>query len=402
VTYGDNPSAGVDTGDNIPSYSQLGSLPRDPVALDAYLAHLVYPDSNPAPDIKGLSAFSVIDDMLTNYVLPPALEAEVYQALAAIPAIQVDPHVTTIDGRAGVAFVLPATPQSEKLAIILDASNYTFLAHANWLSDSSFHEIAVVRMVIVGAPGSTQPSLTPPTAAELLAEQADRAVTFTNTPPLFAKPSTWILRELATSSGDQTVWATADDSKQASYVNGKLKVCSRSAACAKSTQWLMPAGPSYTLVNPPFPQGRPSFKDLPPGLPDSLPQLLAALNAYHTGCTDVAGDCNAVNAMANMIAGYANRGGTPGNWFLMLADIPGVTVQQVTDVTGQADVAFRFPFTDGITEILFNAGTHQLVGYVRNGVETVITKEVTVSGPGSRTPVIAHPKPAPFPPGPHR
>ena len=201
------------------------------------------------------------------------------------------------------------------------------------------------------------------------------------------------MRELATSSGHQTVWATADDSKQASYVNGKLKVCSRSAACAKSTQWLMPAGPSYTLVNPPIPQGRPPFKHLPPTLPDSLPQLLAALNTYPTGCADVAGDCNAVNAMANIIAGYANRGGTQGDWFLMLADIPGVTVQQVTDVTGQADVAFRFPFTDGVTEILLNASTHQFVGYVRGGVETVITKEVTVSGPGSLTPVVIHPKP---------
>lgn len=43
-------------------------------------------------------------------------------------------------------------------------------------------------MVIVGAPSSTQPSLILPTAAELLAEQADRAVTFTNTPPLSAWP----------------------------------------------------------------------------------------------------------------------------------------------------------------------------------------------------------------------
>ncbi len=108
----------------------------------------------------------------------------------------------------------------------------------------------MVRTVIVGAPGSTQPSLTPPTAAELLAEQADRAVIFTNTLPPFVRPGTWILRELATSSGDQTVWATADDSEQASYVNGTLQVCSRSAACARSTQWLMPVGPSYTLVNP--------------------------------------------------------------------------------------------------------------------------------------------------------
>ena len=201
-----------------------------------------------------------------------------------------------------------------------------------------------------------------------------------------------MLRELATSSGDQTVWATADDSEQASYVNGTLQVCSRSAACAKSTQWLMPAGPSYTLVNPPFPQGRPPFKHLPPSLPHTLPQLLAVLNTYRTGCSDVAGDCNAVNAMANIIAGYANRGGPNGDWFLMLADIPGVTVQQMTDVTGQADVAFRYPFTDGITEILFNASTHLFAGYVRSGVETVITKEVAVSGPGSTTPAVIHPR----------
>jgi hypothetical protein len=62
-------------------------------------------------------------------------------------------------------------------------------------------------------------------------------------------------------------------------------------------------------------------------------------------------------------------------------------------VTGQADVAFRFPFTDGITEILFNASTYQFAGYVRDGIETVITKEVTVSGPGSLTPAVIHPKP---------
>ena len=242
----------------------------------------------------------------------------------------------------------------------------------------------MVRTILVGAPGSTQPSRTPPSAAELLAEQADQVVSFVSTQPLIAQSGTWVLRKLATSSGDQTIWATADDSEQARYVNGTLQVCSRSAACATSTQWLMPVGPGYTLLNPPVASGRPLR------LPDSLPQLLAALNAYQTGCSDVAGGCNAVNAMVNMSLGYLNRGGMDGrgNWFLMLAGIPGVTVQHVTDVTGQADVAFRFPFTDGITEILLSASTHQLVGYVRNGVQTVITKEVTVSGPGSSTPVV--------------
>jgi hypothetical protein len=392
VTYGDNYSVGVDTGDYIPSYSKLGSLPASPAALDAYLARLVYPDSNPTPTQAGQAAFSVIEDMLTNYVLPPTLGAEIYQALAIIPGIEVNSHVIAIDGQSGVAFVLPPTSQSEQLELILNASSYSFLGDGNWVNPdnpSSFQETDVVQMVIVGAPGSTQPSLTPPTAAELLAEQADRAVTFANSPQLSPQASTWILRELATSSGGQTVWATADDSEQASYVNGKLVVCSRSQACASSTQWLMPAGPSYTLVNARLPQGQPR-------LPDSLPQLLAMLNTYSTGCTDVAGDCNAVNAVANMMCGYGIGQVEEGNWYLMLAGIPGVSVQQVTDVTGQADVAFRFPFTDGITEILLNATTYQFAGYVRDGVETVITKEVAVSGPGSLTPVVTRPKPAPL------
>jgi len=389
VSYPDNFAGLIAPGDYIPSYSDLGSLPASPAALDAYLVRLVYPDSNPAPDIKSLAAFSVIADMLTNYVLPPGLQAEVYQALAAIPGIQVDSHVTAIDGQAGVAFVLPATPQSEKAEIVLSASSYSFLATASWGSDSSMSETVVVRTVIVGAPGSTQPSLTPPTAAELLAEQADRAVTFTSSVPPVIEPGTWVLRKLATSSGEQTIWATADDSEQASYVNGKLQICSRSAACAGSTQWLMPAGPSYALVNPPVANGQ--------GLPQWLPQLLALLNSYPTGCADVAGDCNAVNAMVNMTSGYLNSHGTDGLWFLMLAGIPGVTVQQVTDLTGQADIAFSFPFADGITEILLNASTHELAGYVRNGVETVITAELTVAGPGSSRPVTVLPTYAPLP-----
>ena len=391
VTYGDNVSAGVDTGDYIPSYSQLGSLPTSPAALNAYFVRLVYPNSKATPLQKDLAAFSVSDDMLENYVLPPKLQAEIYQALAAIPIVTVDPHVTAIDGQSGAAFVLPATPQSEKQEIILNSSDYQFLGHASWgASPSVLMESAVVTMVIVGAPGSTQPSLTPPTSAELLAEQADRAVTFTNDSPPRVDPGTWVLRELDTSSGQQTIWATADDSEQASYVNGQLQVCSRSAACATSTRWLMPAGPDYSVVNPPNPETESQ-------LPQTLPQLLAALNAYPTGCSDVSGDCNAVNAMLNVMFGYANRDGSEGNWFLMLADVPGVTAQPVTDVSGQADVALRYPFADGITEILFNASTHLFAGYVRDGVETVVTKEVTVSGPGSTTPVSVRPASARLP-----
>jgi hypothetical protein len=392
VPYGNN-SPAIDTGDYIPSYSQLGSLPTRPAALDAYLAGLVYPGLPLTQARAGSAAFSVIEDMLENYVLPPRLEAEIYQALAIIPGIEVNSHVTAIDGRSGVAFVFPLTPQSDQQEIILNASTYSFLGEGSWGdpgNPSSFRESDVVRMVIVGGPGSTRPTNTPPSAAELLAEQADRSVTFARIPQLPPPASRWILRELATSSGDQTVWATASDSEQASFVGGKLVVCSRWEACASSTQWLMPAGPSYSLANPTPPERQ-------PGLPQSLPQLLAALNTYRTGCSDVAGDCNAVNAVANMMSGYGIRQVEESNWFLMLADIPGVTVQRLTDVTGRLDLAFRYPFTDGITEILLRASTHQFAGFVRGGVETVITNEVTVSGPGSHTPVVLLPKPARLP-----
>ena len=273
VTYGDNYSVGVDTGDQIPSYSQLGSLPASPGALDAYLARIVYPDSTPTPTQRGLAAFSVIDDMLTNYVLPPKLQAEVYQALAAIPAVTVDSHVTAIDGQAGVAFVMPATNQSEKQEIILDTSTYRFVGRASWGTKFLF-ETAVVKMVIVGAPGSTQPSLTPPNAAELLAEHAARAVTFTNAPSPSAKATTWVFRELATSSGNKQVWATADDSEQASYINGKLQVCSRSAACAASTQWLMP-GRTQLLPGQPAASAGPPARQEPRAQPAQYPRAAA-------------------------------------------------------------------------------------------------------------------------------
>jgi hypothetical protein len=188
------------------------------------------------------------------------------------------------------------------------------------------------------------------------------------------------------------VWATGDDSKQATDVNGTVQVCSRSAACANSTQWLMPAGPSFTLVYPvylrrrfligPHPIKKPHpIKNLPPRLP-VLPALLPKLNSYSTGCTDVAGDCNAVAVIANMLTGYGNQPPTPADWFLALADVPGATVQNVTDVTGQHDVAFVFPFTSGVNEILLNAHTYQYAGYRSGTTETVITNQAEVSGPG--------------------
>jgi hypothetical protein len=378
VTYGAAGTFGV-AGTNIPSYSQLGSLPRSPAALDAYLER-THSGVFPAVDMRAMAAFVTMDAMLENYVLPPALQAEIYQALAALPGIRVNSHVTTIDGRAGVAFVMPRDSQGSVSEIILNPSTYAFMAFALFHKGTLVDEEAVVQQVLVGAPGSTRPSRTPPSPAELLAERATQAVEYlpdNSTYALALLPSQaygsiWVLRQLDTPAGSQAVWATGDDSQQASYVDGKLQVCARTAACAASTRWLMPAGPSYPLV---MPKGGPSK------LPESIPRLLRTLNSYSTGCADVAGDCNAVNVIVNMAFGYVAN--MPGSWFLLLAGIPGVTVAQLTDVSGQADIALRFPFRDGVTEILFSASDYALVGYVRDGVQTVLTKAIAVTGPGS-------------------
>ena len=160
ATYGAAGTFGV-AGANIPSYSQLGSLPRSPAALDAYLER-THSGVFPAVDPHAMSAFVTIQAMLENYVLPPALQAEIYQALAALPGIRVNSHVTAIDGRAGVAFVMPRDSQGSMSEIILNPSTYAFMAFALFHKGTLVDEEAVVQQVLVGAPGSTRPSRTPP------------------------------------------------------------------------------------------------------------------------------------------------------------------------------------------------------------------------------------------------
>ena len=112
--------------------------------------------------------------------------------------------------------------------------------------------------------------------------------------------------------------------------------------------------------------------------------MLGKLNTYSTGCTDSAGYCNAVGVFANMLIGYGNVGISPFIWSFSLADVPGVAVKHITDSAGRADVEFSFPFTNGVTGILFDARTYQFAGYVKGGVQTLLLQQANVSGPGVR------------------
>lgn len=389
-------------------YDKLDSLPRDPAALDKYFRSLdpVKSDNNSVVE------FGQIESMLFGMILPPWLEAEMYHALALIPDVQVRQNVKDIDGRAGVAFVLPPTKQSEQLEIILDASDYHLLAQASWgdpSKASSISETAILQEYPVAELGSTQPSTTPPSAAELAAERLLWDGSNSVQPPARYTADQWLYRDLRTGGSDRQVWATVDDTEQAQYVNGTLQVCKRTDPCAAAEQWLMPAGPSYSLVYPgPAPLTKAELAKLrkeslkqrmaaqqkaqkaataQPTLPEYPRPLLAKLNSYSTGCADVADDCNAVNVVANMLTGYGNDPYTASGWFLALADVPGVSVQQVTDSAGQQVTEFTFPAQDGVTGILASGGSFvpsgfHYVGYVRDGQQTLVLDQAVVSGPG--------------------
>ena len=393
-------------GNPIFPYSKLGSLPRNPAKLNVYFRSL-----DPVKtDNTSYVEFSQIKQMLFGMVLPPSLKAEMFHALALIPLIQVKDHVKDIAGRAGVAFVMPPTRNNDKQEIILDASSYQLLA-----PDS---DTAILKEYLVAELGSTQPSTAPPSATELAAERIDYYQEHLINPPKInsVTPGQWLYRDVRTDGKDNAIWATADDSAQAEYVNGTLRVCQRTDPCAASEQWLMPAGPSYSLIYPPYPhraQARALFKKYvqalkhhpnaaspfqqikrlqvkrPPTLPQYPRPLLVKLNTYKTGCGDAAADCNAVNVAANVLTGYGNYPSLKATWFYALADVPGVSIQHITNAAGQKDIAFTFPSRDGVTAILINArqlnaGTIQYDGYVRDGQQTLVLDQALVPGPGVR------------------
>jgi hypothetical protein len=381
-----NYNAGI-LGNPIFPYGKLGSLPSDPAKLDAYF---VSQDPNKT-DNPSVVDFSQISSMLFGMVLPPPLKAEMFRALALIPAVQVKEHVKDIAGRAGVAFVLPQTRQSVRQEIILDASDYHLLAQGHWGVDSALpapnFETAMLKEYLVAELGSTQPSTAPPSAAELAAERIDFFQQNLVSPPKIHSvgPGQWLYRDVRTGGKDRQVWATADDSAQAQYVNGTLQVCQRTDPCAASQQWLMPAGPGYSLIYPP---SQHQFSS-PSALPEYPRPLLDKLNTYSTGCAAVTGDCNAVNVAANVLTGYGNYPSLNATWFYALADVPGVAVRHATDEAGQQVLAFTFPSQDGVTAILvnerlLNAGTIQYEGYVRGGQQTLVMNQTPVSGPGVR------------------
>jgi len=102
-------SIGSQSGTIPVSYAGLRALPTSPRALITRLGDLHFPHWTgwgPAP----VREFSIIEEMLTTYVMPPALTAELYKALAVIPGVTIDRHAVDVAGRPGLGLLIAIPP----------------------------------------------------------------------------------------------------------------------------------------------------------------------------------------------------------------------------------------------------------------------------------------------------
>jgi hypothetical protein len=59
-------------------------------------------------DPPAIREFDAIEDMITSYVMPPQLTAELYRALGDIPGVTVDEHAVDVAGRPGIVTATPS------------------------------------------------------------------------------------------------------------------------------------------------------------------------------------------------------------------------------------------------------------------------------------------------------
>jgi hypothetical protein len=140
------------------SYTGLRSLPRSPVALDRYLAGLPLRGWGPAP----VREFEVIKELLTTYVMPPALTAELYRALGNIPGVTVDHDAVDAAGRRGIGFqiTLPRAAGGEIDQLVLDPKTNSLMGQQLILAPSAgsaagrvLSGTAILSTALVSGPG---------------------------------------------------------------------------------------------------------------------------------------------------------------------------------------------------------------------------------------------------------
>lgn len=136
------------------SYADLSSLPGNPVTLDRYFGSLHVPGESAA-----VSEFQIIYDLVISYMMPPALTAELYRALADVPGVTVNDHAVDAAGRTGIGFQSPVPPSRLYTVdqLILDPSTYELMGYSSGLSLNGLPpaglSTAVLKSSLVSGPG---------------------------------------------------------------------------------------------------------------------------------------------------------------------------------------------------------------------------------------------------------
>jgi hypothetical protein len=108
--------------DDLFDYATIGALTTPEAAL-AWASRQTPLDARRSG--VHVQAFSRLNAVLRTYVLPPAVEATIYQAISRIEGVRITPGQVDLDGRPAIALGLVHSGQSHE--ILLDPSSYRYV-----------------------------------------------------------------------------------------------------------------------------------------------------------------------------------------------------------------------------------------------------------------------------------
>ncbi|MBT2229223.1 CU044_5270 family protein [Nonomuraea sp. NEAU-A123] len=133
------------TGGGMPptSFAKVAALPTDPDALLTWL----YGNMGDHGEKRDVIAYRMLGSLLGNNLVPPAQEAAVYQAMAKIPGVTVNPDAVDVAGRPALA-VGSIEDGWVGHEILLDRTTYTYLgeravaiADFSYITQDTFYAI---------------------------------------------------------------------------------------------------------------------------------------------------------------------------------------------------------------------------------------------------------------------
>jgi hypothetical protein len=137
------------------SYRSLGSLPAEPGALVKHLAEIGARANTGEPvgcaqSTASCTAFLAISELLSSYVMPPALTAEIYRALGDIPGVSVVAKVT-VAGQPCTGFRIPL--KGGYLELIINSATYQYVATQGLFPGGVQGSNVVASQALVSGPG---------------------------------------------------------------------------------------------------------------------------------------------------------------------------------------------------------------------------------------------------------